>query len=176
MKSSRKIIAAVIATGVMGVGALAVAAPPGNGDCGMRQTSMRGNIDPAAMAERRLSRLKTDLKITAEQEPLWQSFAQTIKDEAGKGMAVMRDQAKDTTLPAPERMSRMTELMKQRVTAMESVNASFNQLYEGLSPEQRKLADEQAARFGPMGMGHDGRFGRQGRGDRRGPPPASTNG
>jgi len=177
MKSSRKIIATIVAAGIMAVGVAAVAAP-GSGDCGgrpgMMRDGMRGaSFDPAARADERLSRLKADLKITAEQEPLWQAFAEKAKGEAGKGFQAMRDQAKDANLTAPERMSRMTDLMKQRVTAMESVNDAFNRLYQGLTPEQRKLADDHAARIGGMGMERTGHHGPKGR---RAPPADAPKG
>jgi hypothetical protein len=175
MKSSRKIIATIVTAGLVAVGAVAIAAP-GNGDCGGRPATMRdgmrgASFDPAARADQRLSRLKSDLKITAEQEPLWQIFAEKAKGEAGKGLQAMREQAQDATLTAPERMARMTDLMKQRLAAMESVNDAFSRLYEGLTPEQRKLADEHAAHMGRMGMDHGGRHWPS---KHRGQPPAES--
>ena len=166
-----KMSTAAAAAGLLAMGA-AVAADSGPGDCGgrpgMMRDNMRGaNFDPAAMADQRLSRLKSDLKITPEQEPLWQAFADRAKSEAGKGMQAMRDQAKDANLTAPERMNRMADLLKQRAAAMASVNQAFQRLYDGLTPEQRKLADEHAARMGRMGMERTGHHG-----PRRAPPPA----
>lgn len=119
---------------------------------------MRG--DPAVRVEQRLNRLKTELKLTAEQEPLWQAFAEKSKAEAGKGIMAMRDLPRD--LPAPERMDRMTQLMKDRLAAMESVNESFKRLYAVLTPEQKRVADLQAPP-----MGHRG--GKGPRGPRGGP-------
>ena len=114
-------------------------------------------FDPAARAEQRLTQFKADLKLTAAQEPLWQAFAEKAKSEAGKGIQAMRDQAQDLSLSAPERMSRRTEVMKQRVAAMESVNASFKTLYDALTVEQRRAADIHASR-----MGDRGHYGAQG--------------
>jgi hypothetical protein len=170
MKTRTRIFTAIVAAGIMGVGALAFAQPGrgGAGGCdgpmGMMGDGMRGaNFDPAARADQHLTRLKADLKITAAQEPLWQAFAEQAKAGAGKGFQTMRDNAQDLSLSAPERMSRMTELMKQRVTAMESVNASFTRLYESLSVDQKRVADIHAARMGHGGhMGHGGRMGRGG--------------
>jgi periplasmic protein CpxP/Spy len=173
MKLSRKIVAAAVAAGILATGAVAVA-EPGRGGCGDRPAMMRdGGFDPAAMADQRLSRLKSDLKITPEQEPLWQAFAEKAKGEAGKGLAAMREQAKDASLTAPERMSRKTELMKQRVAAMESVNDAFARLYAGLTPEQRKFADEHAARMGHGGFERTSHHGHRGH---RAPPTESTRG
>jgi len=170
MESSKKLFAAVMAAGIMGAGSMAFAQPgpggPGNcdGPMGMRGGMKGANFDrfdPAARAEQRLTRLHADLKVTAEQAPLWQAFAEKAKAEAGKGFQAMRDNAQDLSLSAPERMTRMTEVMKQRVAAMESVNDSFKRLYDVLTPDQKRVADIHAARMGHMG-GHRGSMGRRG--------------
>jgi hypothetical protein len=171
MKSSTRIFAAIAAAGVMGTGALAIAQPgmggPGGCDGRMMGGMHRANFDPAARADQYLARLKADLKLTAAQEPLWQAFAGKAKAEAGKGIEAMRENAQDLSLTAPDRMTRRTEIMKERVAAMESVNASFRQLYDALSPDQRRVADIHAAR-----MGHGGRGGPMGRGGPQGPAAA----
>lgn len=155
MESSKKIFAAILAAGIMGAGSMAMAQPGGGCDGqgpGMMRGGMMGaKFDPAARAEQRLAHLKTDLKITAEQEPLWQAFADKARSEAGQGFKAMREQAQDATLSAPERMSRMAEVMKQRVGAMEAVNESFKRLYDGLAPDQKKAADQSMSRWGHMG-------------------------
>jgi hypothetical protein len=171
MKSSTRIFAAIAAAGAMGVGALAIAQPgmggPGGCDGRMMGGMHRTNFDPAARADQHLTRLKADLKLTAAQEPLWQAFADKVKAEAGKGFQAMRDTAQDLSLSAPDRMAQRTEIMKERVAAMEAVNASFRQLYDTLSPDQRRVADIHAAR-----MGHGGRGGFMGRGAPQGPAAA----
>jgi periplasmic protein CpxP/Spy len=167
MKSSTKLFAAIAAAGVMGAGALAFAQPgmggPGGCDGRMMGSMQRANFDPAARADQHLTQLKTDLKLTAAQEPLWLAFADKVKAEAGKGMDAMRANAQDLSLSAPDRMAQRTALMKERVATMESVNASFKQLYDALSPDQKRVADIHAARMGQGGhRGHMGRGGRQG--------------
>jgi protein CpxP len=176
MKSRTKIFATIAAVGIMGAGALAIAQPGGNcdGRMGMMSGMRQANFDPGARAEQRLTQLKTDLKLTTAQEPAWQAFAEKAKAEAGKGFQAMRETTQDLSLSAPERMARKTELMKQRVAAMESVNASFTKLYDSLSVDQKRVADIHAAR-----MGQGGRHGRMGRGGPQGPaaaPVAPTNG
>lgn len=164
MESSKKLFAAIMAAGIMGAGSIAFAQPgPGNcdGPMGMRGPmggGMKGanfdRFDRSGRAEQRLMRLRADLKVTAEQEPLWQAFAEKAKAEAGKGFQAMRDNAQDLSLSAPERMTRMTEVMKQRVAAMESVSDSFKRLYDALTPDQKRVADIHAARMGHKGPGH----------------------
>jgi phage-related minor tail protein len=188
MESSRNLFMSIVTAGILGTTAGAWAAPglgggPGYCDGPMAGMGMRGakfdRIDPSARAEQRLARLHADLKVTSEQEPLWQAFAEKTKAEAGKGWQTMRDTAQDLSLSAPERMTRMTDVMKQRVAAMESVNESFKRLYDALSPDQKRVADIHAARMGGAGRMHGHRGPMQGMGGmgggmgpRGGMPPA----
>ncbi|MDP2824017.1 MAG: Spy/CpxP family protein refolding chaperone [Sulfuritalea sp.] len=147
MNLNRKIIAGFLAASAALFG-VAYAQGPGydsDGKPGMRRGSMQqgGMMDPGVRVEQRLTRLKNELKLTAEQEPLWQVFAEKSKAEAGKGMQAMRERMKDDKpVSAPERMAQMQGIMKQRLAAMESVNESFNRLYAGLTPEQKAAADK----------------------------------
>ena len=144
MKSSKKIVLAMAAIGLAGLGSWAVAQPGGgycDGPMGMMGGGMRGmKVDPGARAEQHLNRLKADLN------------------------------AQDLSLAAPERMARMIDIMKQRVATMESVHAAFKQMYDTLSADQKRVADIHAARMGHMGP-HHGTM-RRGGGMPPPPPPA----
>jgi periplasmic protein CpxP/Spy len=158
--------------GPMGMGPMAGQGMQGGqgGPRGMR-AGMR--MDPAVRAERHLGFFKEQLKLTPDQEPLWQAFAEKAKSEAGKGMRAMSDQAADANLTAPERMAKMQTLMQERVNAMAGVHESFNRLYAGLTPEQKKIADLHAAQMGPGGKG--GMGGRAGGRMMPPAPPAPAN-
>jgi hypothetical protein len=167
MKRNHKIIAGlIIAAGISGA-AIAQGrsgcdgmGPMGNGPMGGpggqmgRQASMK--FDPAARAERRLDLFKGQLKLTPQQEPLWQAFAEKAKGEAGKGRQAFQAQAADEKLTAPERMAKRQAMMQEHLTAMSGVNESFKRLYETLTPEQKALADQHVAGMG-RGMGGPGR-------------------
>lgn len=175
MKRTHKILASltlIAATSISGF-AIAQAGPQAQGGWGcngmgpmgmgpmagqMGQMGPRGmragmRMDPALRAERRLEFFKGELKLTPEQETLWQAFAEKAKSEAGKGFKAMRDQSADANLTAPERMAKMQKLMQERVDAMAGVHDSFNRLYGALTPEQKKIADLHAAQMGPGGKG-----------------------
>ncbi|MDK9703535.1 MAG: Spy/CpxP family protein refolding chaperone [Sulfuritalea sp.] len=163
MKLNRKIIAGFLAASAVMFG-VAYAQGPGcgpDGRPGMMRSGMKGGMmDPGARADQRLTRLKADLKVTAEQEPLWQAFAEKSKAEAGKGFQAMRERMQsDKPVTAPERLAQMQDGMKQRLAAMESVNESFTRLYAALTPEQKAAADK-----------HFSSAGRYQRAPRRGPP------
>jgi hypothetical protein len=172
MKRNHKVITGlIIAAGISG----AAIAQGGRGCDGMgpmgngpmtgqggpmgRHASMK--FDPAARAEHRLDMLKGTLKLTKEQEPLWQAYAEKMKAEAGKGRQAFQAQAADEKLTAPERMAKMQTLMETHLTAMKGVNESFGRLYGALTPEQKATADQFAAH---MGQGMGGRGGRPGPG------------
>lgn len=182
MKRTHKIIAGlIVAAGISslafaqsgrggggcdGMGPMGMGPMAGPGGPMGRQASMK--FEPAQRAERRLEYFKGQLKLTPEQEPLWQAFADKAKAEAGKGMRAMRDQAADANLAAPERMAKMQALMQERLNAMTGVNDSFSRLYSALSPEQKKVADLHAAQMGKGGVG-----GRSGPGRMMPPAPQS---
>jgi hypothetical protein len=168
MDWKKTILAAMAATGFVGIGSIALAQTP-NAGCpggpGMMRSHMRDMAaDPAAFAERRLARLKADLKITDQQAPLWQDFADRVRGEAGRGMVAMQNQAQDLSLSAPERMARTADILRQRLTAMEAVNDSFRRLYDSLSPDQKRVADIHAARMGQGRHGGRGMAGPMGKG------------
>lgn len=108
--------------------------------------SRKGQADFAATATTRLDKLKTELKITADQENAWQTFAGKAKQQV-ESMQTMRDKmpppaASGPALSAPERMDKGIEFMKQRLTSMEAMNASLKDLYAVLTPEQKAVADK----------------------------------
>jgi protein CpxP len=162
MKLNRKIIAGFIAASALMFG-VAHAQGPGcgpDGMPGMKGGMQRGGMmEPGVRAEQRLARLKTDLKLTAPQEPLWQAYADKVKAEAGKGMQAMRQNTQgDKPVPAPERMAQMQTMMKERLAAMESVHESFNRLYAALTPDQKSVTDRHFSMAGryPQGRGRGG--------------------
>ncbi|MBE0548193.1 MAG: Spy/CpxP family protein refolding chaperone [Rubrivivax sp.] len=103
--------------------------------------------DMTAFADQRLGVLKTELKITAAQEPAWTAFAGKAKEQA-QTMQARRAKMQADGGPAPDRMAQRTEFMKQRMAGMESMNAAMKDLYVVLTPEQKALADQ---RFGHAG-------------------------
>jgi delta 1-pyrroline-5-carboxylate dehydrogenase len=171
MKLNTTILTAFIATSALAFNVAAQAQqPPAQGmaaagcdgagpKAGMRDM-MQSMGNPAAMAEKRLERIKSELKLTAPQESLWRAYADKVKAEAGQGMKSMREVAQDQTLSAPERMTRMMNAMKDRMTAMQSSTESFKSLYDSLSAEQKAIADKQVAMMGHMGRAQGGRPGR----------------
>lgn len=163
MNINSKHVAALLAASAMAFGIAASAEPGaghpgmGPGGCDMHGKHMWG--DPGARAEKHLEQFKAQLKITPQQEPLWQAFADKVKGNAGQGMKAMHESMQQP-MTAPQRMDKMVEIMKARTAAMESANDSFKRLYDALTPEQKAVADK----YRPFGdhMGKDKRHGPHG--------------
>jgi protein CpxP len=113
---------------------------------GMHHRGM-GQMDPAkmqTMVDRRHAALKTQLKLTAEQEPAWTAFMASHQPPAGMKdkPSAMADLAK---LSTPERIDKMKELRAQHMSdmtaAMDKQGAATKAFYAALTPEQQKTFD-----------------------------------
>jgi hypothetical protein len=121
----------------------------------MGQGCMDGMGGMAMMAghvEGRLAFLKTELKITDAQLPLWNAVADAIRANA-KGMTEMMSggmmgAGQPTTLP--DKLAAREKMMTARVEALHRFKAAVEPFYAALSDEQKKTADELL--IGPMGM------------------------
>ncbi len=108
----------------------------------------------AAKRAQRVARLHDELKITPAQENAWNAFVAAMKP-AQRGEHQRGDRSAMANMPAPERAQKMIERQKQRTVFMEQRLSALNSFYSVLSPEQKKVFDEKAARM-------QSRFGRHG--------------
>lgn len=103
-------------------------------------------VDFQAKIDQRLARQKEKLKITPDQEAAWQTYSDTMKQTMQRKGVKRGDMAKQQ-LSAPERIDRQIERLKQRLASLEVMATAMQNLYAQLTPEQRVIADKQAARF-----------------------------
>jgi hypothetical protein len=90
-----------------------------------------------------LAFLRTELQITAEQASLWTTFA----DAARQAVKKLRDQAPTAGRPGPapawpDRLADQEKKLSVQLDALRTVRPAASALYAGLTPEQRKKADE----------------------------------
>jgi LTXXQ motif family protein len=101
----------------------------------------------------RLAFLKTELKITPEQEKLWEDFATVAKDNATsmqERCAAKKAKWKDAKEkgegkerpPLPERLDARAELLEAKLEALRAKTNAVKPLYDALNDEQKKTADE----------------------------------
>ncbi|MBK5103349.1 MAG: Spy/CpxP family protein refolding chaperone [Burkholderiales bacterium] len=101
-------------------------------------------------AEEGLAGLKTELGITAKQDPAWQAFARNAKqqNESRQAWFARMHEARGSG-SAPEMLAQQTEFMKQRQTEMAANAAALKDLYATLTPEQKAIADQRFGGYGP---------------------------
>jgi hypothetical protein len=115
---------------------------------------MMGQDSIRTMAEHiegRLAFLKTELKITDAQLPLWNAFAQAMRDNATAmhGMPhTMMGKNKAATLS--DKLAAGETMLAARLEAVRKLKAAADPLYMGLDTDQKKTADE--IMLSPMGM------------------------
>jgi hypothetical protein len=134
--------------------------PMMGGDMGRMMSMMHGGGMMGGMpfehVEGRLAFLKTELKITPEQEPQWNKFADAVRSvaQSAKAMHEQMMQAGQTmqggVQPAPVRLDRYERMLNARLEAVRTIKAVFEPLYASLTDEQKKTADELFGRMAVM--------------------------
>lgn len=112
----------------------------------------------ARMAERRTehqTRLHDALKLTPAQEPAWKSF---IASSALAKAGACVERGAMANLPAPQRLEKRIALQKERTANMEAHLAALNSFYAVLTPEQKKVFDEQSRHGHHRGHGKHGKM------------------
>jgi hypothetical protein len=89
-----------------------------------------------------LQRLHDQLKVTPDQTPLWNSFADVMRDGAADtGQSYRERRAKLASFDAVEDMNNFVALEQQRLATLKQSAAAFETLYAAMPPAQKKLAD-----------------------------------
>jgi len=113
------------------------------GDRGQRKFDRAMKGDPAARMEQRLDMMKYKLRITEEQEPAWQAFAQNVKQKMENRLEQREAKRERGTPTVAERVKQMRSGAEQ----MNEMADAIENLYASLTPEQQKIADQMR----PMG-------------------------
>ena len=109
----------------------------------------------------RLATLKSELKITPQQQPAWDAYAKTVED----AVSTMRAQHHNVdmtalhNMPGPDRQAFMTQMWDQHDQAFQTVKAAADKLLTTLDDTQKTKAKELLpglAAFGPGMMQHTG--------------------
>ena len=143
---------------IMGSGMLEPNRMMGNGATG---PWMMGRNGPSAHMcammtahiDGRLAYLKTELKITDAQAPLWNAYADAARENA-QGMAVrctaMMTSRGSTGMSLPDRLDRHEQFMLAQLETMRAMNNALKPLYAAFSDSQKQIANQSSG--GPMGM------------------------
>jgi len=105
----------------------------------MMHGRMMGDM-PLKHVEGRLAFLKTELKITAAQEPQWTKFAEVVRSNAKGAQTakppMMQGDMKAST--APERLANYEKTFAARLETIRALKAAVDPLYASLSDDQKK--------------------------------------
>lgn len=106
----------------------------------------------AGHVEGRLTFLKTELKITDAQLPLWIKFADALRNNVKTMGEVMqgRSASGEQSAALPDKLVTREKFLTARLDALRSLKAAVDPLYAALNDEQKKTADE--IMLGPMSM------------------------
>jgi hypothetical protein len=133
--------------GSMGQGMMGGAMGPGGMMSGMG--AKRGDASMCAMMtghiEGRLAYLKAELKITAEQESLWNDYASAVRANtqsmASRCDAIM-GQSGDAQSSLPARLDAHEQFLTARLDAFRAIIKVLEPLYAALSDTQKQVADQ----------------------------------
>ena len=100
-------------------------------------------MGPFAHLDGQLAYWRAELHIADAQAPVWDTFAAAVRDAACKWRPAMMTamQAKGE-LTALDRLDRHIAFLSAQADAMRSIQAAAKPLYDALSAEQKKAADE----------------------------------
>jgi LTXXQ motif family protein len=110
-------------------------------------SAMLGQIDG------RLAYIKAELKITADQETLWNAYAAATRDRSNAMLArctAMVSRRSGSTISLPDRLNQDEQFMTAQLEALRLMTKAVKPLYAALSDSQKKTADQLF--WGPMGM------------------------
>jgi len=123
---------------------------PMMGERQMGGMPMMGSM--ADHVEGRIAFLKTELKITDAQQPLWNAVGDAMRANA-KDMAAMMPMMQSMMQPSgtlPEKLAGREKAMTAHLEALRKLKSAIDPLYAALSDEQKKTADQ--LMVGPMGI------------------------
>lgn len=116
-----------------------------SGDSNQRVTNPT-LVDPAAAIERELPSLRIDLKLTADQTPLFDSFERQVRNTAEAGRSRARHLSgfridDGSAVTADKVLSMIADDDAQRADAARLALEKMTVLYAGLAPDQQKQFD-----------------------------------
>jgi periplasmic protein CpxP/Spy len=92
--------------------------------------------------EQRITHLHADLKISPDEEKLWDDVAQAMRDNAArmKKLAAEKMQHR-SAMTAKENLETYQEMAQAHVDGLKNLSSSFDALYDAMPDNQKKVAD-----------------------------------
>ena len=101
--------------------------------------------------EGRIAFLKTELAITEAQGKVWDAYAEALKKNMQSMLDMRKTMMEARSAKSPvERLSAHVSAMESRLKALQDVKPALVALYDSLSEEQKKKADDVLTGMGCM--------------------------
>ena len=139
----RSLAAIALAAALAGGTALSLAVAPAAAQT--EQPAPRHDLSMSRHVEGRIAYVKAELKITDAQAPLWNKVADSMRANAKAMDDLFAGMKRDPNAPRPnavERLEMRSRMAAVRAQGDQQLLAAFKPLYDSLSPEQKKSADE----------------------------------
>jgi len=108
--------------------------------------------------EQRSQMLKTSLQIKPEQESKWNAVAQAMRDNAAKMEKLVADKRKlspDKTT-AIDDLKTYQDFAEAHLDGIKHLMSPFKSLYDAMTPDQKKNADQVFEKYGPSKPANQG--------------------
>jgi LTXXQ motif family protein len=122
---------------------LGLAAPVRAAETGKPAAAKPAESRAMARVDRRIADLHAKLHITAAEAAQWQQFAGVMRENAAAMDRIFAERAKNfASLNAVDNMKSYVHIAEQHAQNMQRLATSFETLYQAMSPQQQKTADE----------------------------------
>ena len=143
---------AFAATAIIGLSAFAAGAAPlaANDPTAASPSALtnssarqRTHRSMAGQVEQRITGLHATLQITVAQQPLWDRFAQVMRDNAANMDATFQHRVQTLSgMTAPENMASYAKVAAAHAQDVEKLVPAFQALYTTMTDGQKRLADQ----------------------------------
>jgi periplasmic protein CpxP/Spy len=136
-------------------GALPAAAQTGG--TGKPPAAAAATSNKPETVEQRITDLKAALKITPDQETKWNAVADAMRQNAGAMDKLVQDKrAKAASMTAVDDLETYQDFTKAHLDGLKNLTSAFKSLYDSMSADQKKNADQVFQAFGPSNKPNQG--------------------
>ena len=122
---------------------------PGKASTHAKHTSVQRGTQPTDRVETHIKELHAQLKITPDQEDKWNAFAQVMRENAQAMQSQIEERVKNQpSMNALDDLNSYEQITQTHADAVKRLVPAFQDLYNGMTPEQKKNTDMVFARYG----------------------------
>jgi hypothetical protein len=126
-------------------------APASGPAMAMSASGAAGKARHEQRVEDRISYLHSQLKITSQQETQWNAFADVMRSNGESMGKLFEARRANKDVSALDDMKQYADIAQAHADGTKKLVDAFQPLYDGMSPEQKKLADTTFREAPPQG-------------------------